>query len=276
MARTERVASTIKRDSMVSEPPMAITILPSDLRQAAAVSDVARALDAPEITEYWKSAPYLLNFMRDYALKRLLKDQLDKPAPNLCVAIERARPAMLDRDRLDAYEPLEPANGRMRGVMDDVFGDGLDQHLWLPPSLPYYGPERSGPPLTKALIFSSWSMVPDAIAAILSYEAERRMGVGASGQRYFGHVRPRPIQFRPCGRCTWFIHRRPWHALPILLRSLERRTSPCRSKPCAKPSPTAYARASSHSPSGLATPPMAAIGNGLPRPLSTPWQKPAP
>jgi len=39
-------------------------------------------------------------------------------------------------------------------------------------------------------------MVPDAIASILSYEAERRMGVGASGQRYFGHVRPRPIQFR--------------------------------------------------------------------------------
>ena len=196
MARTERVASTIERDSMVSEPPMAITILPTDLRQAAAVSDVARALDAPEITEYWKSAPYLLNFMRDYALKRLLKEKLDKPAPNLRAALERARPAMLDHDRLDAYEPLEPANGRMRGVMNDLFGDGLDQHLWIPPSLPYYGPERSGPPLTKALIFSSWSMVPDAIAAILSYEAERRMGVGASGQRYFGHVRPRPIQFR--------------------------------------------------------------------------------
>jgi len=196
MARTERVASTIERDSMVSEPPMAITIQPTDLRHAAAVSDVARALDAPEITEYWKSAPYLLNFMRDYALKRLLKDKLDKPAPNLREALERARPTMLDHDRLDAYEPLEPANGRMRAVMDDLFGDGLDQHLWIPPSLPYYGPERFGPPLTKALIFSSWSMVPDAIAAILSYEAERRMGVGAAGQRYFGHVRPRPIQFR--------------------------------------------------------------------------------
>ncbi len=196
MARTERVASTIDRDSMVGEPSMAITIQPTDLRQAAAVSDVARALDAPEITEYWKSAPYLLNFMRDYALKRLLKDNLDKPASNLREALVRARPAMLDHDHLDTYEPLEPANGRMRGVMDDVFGDGLDQHLWIPPSLAYYGPDRRGPPLTKALIFSCWSMVPDAIAAILSYEAERRMGVGAAGQRYFGHVRPRPIQFR--------------------------------------------------------------------------------
>jgi len=196
MVRTERVASTIDRDSMVGEPSMAITVQPTDLRQAAAVSDVARALEAPEITEYWKSAPFLLNFMRDYALKRLLKENLVRPAARLREALIRARPTMLDHDRLDTYEPLEPANGRMRGVMDDVFGDGLDQHLWIPPALPYYGPDRQGPPLTKALIFSSWSMVPDAIAAILSYEAERRMGVGAAGQRYFGHVRPRPIQFR--------------------------------------------------------------------------------
>ena len=196
IARTERVASTIDRDSMVAETSMTITIEPTDLRQAVAVSDVARALDAPEITEYWKSAPYLLNFMRDYALKRLLKDNLDRPTPNLCEALVRARPTMLDRGRLDTYEALEPANGRMRGVMDDVFGDRLDQHLWIPPSLPYYGPDRLDRHLTKALIFSSWSMVPDAIAAIMSYEAERRMGVGAAGQRYFDRVRPRPIQFR--------------------------------------------------------------------------------
>ena len=137
MARTERVASTTDRDSMVDESSMAMIIQPTDLREAAAVSDVARALDAPEITEYWKSAPYLLNFMRDYALKRLLKDNLDRPAPNLREALARARSSMLDRGRLDTYEPLEPANGRMRGVMDEVFGDGLDQHLWIPPSLPY-------------------------------------------------------------------------------------------------------------------------------------------
>ncbi len=196
MARTERVASTVNRDSMVGEPPMSITVQPADLRQAASISDVARALEAPEITEYWKSAPYLLNFMRDYALKRLLKDNLERPAVRLREALVRARPAMLDHARLDAYEPLDPANGRMRGVMDDVFGDGLDQNLWIPPSLPYYGPTRQVPPLTKALIFSSWSMVPDAIAAILSYEAERRMGVGDAGRRYFDTVRPRPLQFR--------------------------------------------------------------------------------
>ena len=196
MARTERVASTIDRNSMVDESSMVMTIRPTDLREAAAVSDVARALGAPEITEYWKSAPYLLNFMRDYALKRLLRDNIEKPAPNLREALARAGPAMLDRRRLDTYQPLEPANGRMRGVMDEVFGDGLDQYLWIPPSLPYYGSDRQDSRLTKALIFSSWSMVPDAISAIMSYEAERRMGVGAAGRRYFDRPRPRPIQFR--------------------------------------------------------------------------------
>ena len=196
MARTERVASTIDRNSMVDEPSMPMVIKPTDLREAAAVSEVARALDAPEITEYWKSAPYLLNFMRDYALKRLLKDNLDRPTQHLREALARAEASMLDRGRLDNYEPLEPANGRMRGVMDEVFGDELHQHLWVPPSLPYYGSDWQGPRLTKALIFSSWSMVPDAIAAIMSYEAERRMGVGAAGGRYFDRTRPRPIQFR--------------------------------------------------------------------------------
>jgi hypothetical protein len=38
--------------------------------------------------------------------------------------------------------------------------------------------------------------VPDAIAALLSYEAERRMGVGESGRRYFDQHRLRPLQFR--------------------------------------------------------------------------------
>ena len=194
--RTERVSSTVDRDLMVSEPPMPITIRPADLHQAAAVSQVARLLDAPEIIEYWKSAPYLLNFMRDYSLKRLLKEKLNVPSASLSDAIRRAKAGLLNRVELDAYKPLDPANGRMRGLMDDVFEEQLEDNSWIPPALPYYGAERSEPPLTKALIFSSWSMVPDAIAALLSYEAERRMGVGDTGRKYFEQSRPRPLQFR--------------------------------------------------------------------------------
>lgn len=196
IARTERVTSTVERDSMVGEPPIAVSVAPNDLAHAAAVSSVARALDAPEIIEYWKSAPYLLNFMRHYSLKHLLEEQVKAPSTALRNAVLAARPAMLERKTLDAYAPLDPPNGRMRAIMDDIFGAGLEQNLWIPAAMPYYGNQRVNPPLTKALIFSSWSMVPDAIAAVLSYEAERRMGVGEAGRRYFEQHRLRPLQFR--------------------------------------------------------------------------------
>ena len=45
---------------------------------------------------------------------------------------------------------------------------------------------------TKALVFSAWTAVPDAIAAVCSYEAERRM-VGAPDFRHsqlYDRVRP--------------------------------------------------------------------------------------
>jgi hypothetical protein len=196
IARTERISSTVARDAMMAEIPMSISIQPGDLHQAVTASEIARILDAPEIIEYWKSSPYLLNFMRDYALKRALLDNLEAPSASLVAAVRRALPGLLNLRRIDGYEPLDPGNGRMRSLMDEVFRDKLDQKLWIPPSLPYYGSPTQGPPPTKALLFSSWSMVPDAIAALLSYEAERRMGVGAAGQRYFEKTRPRPLQFR--------------------------------------------------------------------------------
>src|SRR5690606_25532529 len=76
------------------------------------------------------------------------------------------------------------------------FQGDLEQNLWMPPALPYYGEASSKAPPTKALIFSSWTMVPDAIAATLSYEAERRMGAGETGRGYVDQKRPRPLQFR--------------------------------------------------------------------------------
>jgi hypothetical protein len=132
MVRTERVSSTDARDSMVSEPLMDVSVAPADLRQAAAVSDIARVLDAPEIVEYWKSAPYLINFMRHYSLKRLMEERIGAPPAALRAAISAAKPAMLDREAIDAYEALDPANGRMRALLEDVFGGKLEQNLWIP------------------------------------------------------------------------------------------------------------------------------------------------
>jgi hypothetical protein len=196
MCRTERVSSTAARDSMVCKPFTPVTVLAGDLRQAIQVAAIARALDAPDVIEYWKSAPYLLNFMREYKLKRAIKERQGSKAPVALVdLISRAKSACLSRARLNAYRPIEPANGRMRALMDDVFKDGLEQNLWVPPSLPYYGAAPTSR-FTKALVFSSWSMVPEAIAATLSYEAERRMGAASMRRGYFSKTRTRPLQFR--------------------------------------------------------------------------------
>ena len=198
VARTERVPITRDRDAMVEGSYRTVGVEPEDLRSAAALAAVARVAEAPEIVEYWKSSPYLLNFMRDYVLKRRLREHDGKKRPvALIEAIKAARRTCLVKNRIHAYRPLRPPNGRMRRLMDDVFSDGLDQHLWIPPSFPYYrdGDARAVPP-SKALLFSSWSVVPDAVAALLSFEAERRMGVKQAGMGYFDRRRPRPLQFR--------------------------------------------------------------------------------
>lgn len=196
MSRTERVDSTIERDSMLSEPPMEAKIAAEDLRQAMVAAQVARCAGAPEIIEYWKSAPYLLNFMRDYKLKKLLKEAVAKPDPVLVAAVAEAEALALRMDDIEAYKPVDPGNARLRALMSDLFDAKLDQHLWISPSLAYYGEAAKARPLTKALVFSAWQMVPDALAALISYEAERRMGAADTKLAYSDAAKRRPLQFR--------------------------------------------------------------------------------
>lgn len=195
MVRTERVGSTAERDSMLAEPAMEVALAPVDLHQAEVFARIARALDAREIIEYWKSAPYLLNFMRDYKLKHRLKDRAKNADSALLSALRDAQALGINREHVEAYQPIDPANGRLRALMSDLFDSGLHQHLWLPPALTYYGPFSEGKPATKALVFSAWQMVPDALAALLSYEAECRMGAASVVRSYSEATRRRPLQF---------------------------------------------------------------------------------
>ena len=120
---------------MVEESRLPVSVVPDDLRSATAVAKVARIAEAPDIVEYWKSAPYLLNFMRDYVLKRKIKAHDGKHAPvALLDAIRSARPSCLIWSRIQDYRPLKPPNGRMRLLMEEVFSDELEKHLWIPPS----------------------------------------------------------------------------------------------------------------------------------------------
>ena len=181
MCRTERVATTCDHNSMLTEIERTAPLTPADLQHAATVDAVATCVQAGEPIEYWKSAPYLINFLKHYELRRKLDAQLDDPSVVLRETLSAADGQLLTKAMLDGYQTLDPANPRMRLLFKDTLDNGMWQLLWMPPSMPYIEPGgsyRGKNGLTKALVFSSWSAVPDAIASICSYEAERRMVAG--------------------------------------------------------------------------------------------------
>lgn len=192
IARTERVSETAERDAMMRDVDVPVTIEPADLIEARAVARVADAADAPGTVEYWKSAPYLLSFLRDYKLGQRLDYLKDTPGTALLEAIRDAGSAQIDTDAIEAYRPIPENNGRMRALKDIAFRDGMAKRLWMPPSMPYFGPRITA---SKLLIFSQWAMVPDAIAALLSYESEREMGMGRTGRSYTAR-HPQLLNFR--------------------------------------------------------------------------------
>ena len=70
MCRTERVGMTHNRDSMLAESVAESTLQVEDLNQAALAEKIAQIVGAQDTIEYWKSGPYLLNFMKNYDLRR--------------------------------------------------------------------------------------------------------------------------------------------------------------------------------------------------------------
>ncbi len=75
---------------------------------------------------------------------------------------------------------LHPQHARLNSLLKDTVDRNLWKLLWMPPALPYTQPQgdfaqEAASSTTKRLVFSSWLVVPKAIAAVLSYEAERRM-----------------------------------------------------------------------------------------------------
>lgn len=182
MSRTERLASDITRNGMLTEITRQISGLQTDdVMSYVALEQLSKFLGGSSMTEYWKSAPYFLNFTDGYKLDQHLTDALNDPercdeTRELVAAVG----AQVDWDAWRSYRSLDPANPRLRHLAAETTGEGRWKMLWLAPSLPYYdleGPwaEPGAAEFTKRLIFSSWSAVPKAIASMLSYEAERQI-----------------------------------------------------------------------------------------------------
>ncbi len=197
MCRTERVGMTHSLDAMLSESKDRPTLQPCDLHEAVMVDRVASSVGARDIIEYWKSSPYLINFLRRYEFRRKLEAQCDDPSDELIAALSINKSGLLQKAAIQSYQELSPSNPRMRELFSRTIDRGLWKILWMPPSMPYSkpdGPYADVKEVTKNLVFSAWNIVPDAIASLCSYEAERRMLSGLSKQishdQLYDEIRP--------------------------------------------------------------------------------------
>ena len=181
MVRTERLAKSSDRNGMLKEVVSGGHSLAAiDIDHYLAHARIGAALNGSSIIEYWKSAPFLLNFMDEYQLKKEFKSSANaKTDPVLRDQMLRNKGALLSHGDIKRYRAIDPSNARLRGLLADTIDSGAWRLLWLPPSLPYYRltgvfTEPAAASFTKRLVFSCWHIVPKVIAAIASYEAERR------------------------------------------------------------------------------------------------------
>lgn len=195
MCRTERVGTTIAQDAMVKERPLVPLLTADDLGDLRLVETVGQILGERDTIEYWKSSPYLLNFMRGYQLKQAMERDLKRKSSSLPAVIEARSAHLLKADLFDRYAEIDPGNARLRAMQAEIDQSGLWKLLWMPPSLPYWRPEGAYAGIgtvSKQLVFSAWNVVPDAIAAMLSYGVERQV-VSSAG--YSGSYAEMPEQY---------------------------------------------------------------------------------
>ncbi len=177
MCRTERVGRTVRRDAMLSEPPRPASLHVGDLGHARLVDGASFHVGAGDAVEYWKSAPYAVNTMKNYELRRRMEALSGDRLADLAKFLHEHKDHLLQRADFERYAPVDPANARLRVLLEDTLERGMWRILWMPPSLPAWrpaGPFAALDCVTKSLVFSAWNVVPDAIAALCSYEAERR------------------------------------------------------------------------------------------------------
>ncbi len=224
MSRTERLRVSAASDGMMREVPSAgLELTAEDVQDFLGLERIGREVKQPRVLDYWKSAPYLLSFMDDgYQLKKGVVARLDMSAENglakLLTDSDSGR-VSLAWDEVEAYKRLDPANARLRSLLTWMKRGEAWKLLWLPPALPYYA--ESGPwktareqQLSKRLIFSTWQVVPKAVASVVSYDVERRIF-----PRFDDQIRNTPEERRkrrPLLRFSYSKERKSLTGMPVL------------------------------------------------------------
>lgn len=154
-----------------------------DLREWAALRALGTRVNSPIDLEFWKSIPYFASFMDGYKSEDRVRTAIEGP-DGAEVASLLASTRSIDPAAVAAFEPVDFGNGHLRALAQETLDRGWWKLLWIPPTMPYlvpgpvYLPFDDGS-VTKHVLFSAWTGVPTAIAALMSYEADRR----AAGNR---------------------------------------------------------------------------------------------
>ena len=191
MVRTERIMVSDDRNILVksamNEPLLTKS---SDINDFICLDKIVQKMRGVEhlriatTVEYNKSCPYPLSFLDGYQIKNKLEELKDNAQINQILKDNKS--AWINLNRINEYKPLGEMsevssivpNAKMQYLIDDLNKNESWRWLWLPPTISYYQPTKIFPTnsqFSKTLIFSSWKMVPRAVATILSYEAERNI-----------------------------------------------------------------------------------------------------
>lgn len=183
MSRTERLGAATVADGMLQEMEMpSLTLRPKDLEIWTANDRIGRRAHGMDMFEFWRSSPYPVNLMdpSTYIAQRRVIDLAEEQDEDLAALLHLHRRGLLDWNDILEFREIDPGNPKLRALIDASMERGVWKLAWLPPALPYTTP--GGPfasdgarTFTKRLVFSAWSVVPKAIAALFSYEVDRRL-----------------------------------------------------------------------------------------------------
>jgi len=177
MCRTERDSGVSKQDSMIKEYAEKVEIEHKEIIDFINIDKIAQVVKHRSCMEYWKSSPYLLNFMDDdYKFKKDCRKEIEDGSLKMEDALLSAKNNFLPWRKVSNYGEISANNHKLRVLLKNTMKDEAWKLLWIPPSLLYYRSNSFFDDLkdyTKSLIFSSWKVVPKTIASLCSYEAER-------------------------------------------------------------------------------------------------------
>lgn len=172
---------------------------PQEIREYTALDRLGETLKTESVRpmgidmmQLFKNAPWCLSFSGSYAVRELLQEYR-RHGP-VASALAASQSAWIPADALDRYAinlTDEPPNAKFSELLAAALPSGIEQLLWVPPSVPYYKPEGAfgrSQHFSKTLLFSHLVIAPRALSSLVSYECERRLLAAGRNtrQRYFG------------------------------------------------------------------------------------------